>query len=240
MSDYSAVEGYADLDAANLEKQEGTARYVYDILNDRGGLTETDNILVAGCGNGSEAVSIQKIFKIKTTGVDVSLNGRNSISNLLTLEEGDLENLKYDDQAYSFVYSFHVLEHVSNPSKVLAELKRVMKDDGSLFIGFPNRNRLFAYVGTHNDVTWGQIIKWNLNDYLKRIQGKFRNEYGAHAGFSNKEFLTLSKAYFSNVELVRNQYMLNKYDSHSWLIKILISTGMSEFLFPSNYYYCKK
>ena len=32
-------------------------------------------------------------------------------------------------------------------------------------------------------------IKWNINDYKYRLRGKFENKFGAHAGFTEKEFI---------------------------------------------------
>jgi len=117
---------------------------------------------------------------------------------------------------------------------------RILKKNGVLFIGFPNRNRLLGYMGSCNNITLMQKIKWNLNDYLQRIKGRFKNEFGAHAGFTEKEFIPSANIFFSEVIPVRNDYYHKKYSRHNKLIQLMIKTGLSEYLFPSNYFICKK
>jgi len=36
-----------------------------------------------------------------------------------------------------------------------------------------------------------QKLQWNLSDYRSRLMNRFRNELGAHAGFSEKELSSL-------------------------------------------------
>lgn len=141
---------------------------------------------------------------------------------------------------FDYIYSYHVLEHVKVPSKALIEMKRVLKDDGVIFIGFPNRNRIIGNMGTYHGYTFYNKIKQNFKDYQYRIKGQFKNEYGAHADFTQKEFISLANDIFSNITCVRNDYFTKKYIHQKNLIKLLIKTGLSEFLFASNYFICKK
>ncbi len=108
-----------------------------------------------------------------------------------------------------------------------------------MLIGFPNRKRLIGYIGSR-DVNLKTKILWNINDYKSRILLKFKNKYGAHAGFSEKEFIEMSNSLFSDVKHVTNEYMLMKYESKSFLINLLIKFGFSRFLFPSLYFVCRK
>jgi SAM-dependent methyltransferase len=132
------------------------------------------------------------------------------------------------------------LEHVPNPDIVIENLKNILADDGVVYIGFPNKNRMIGYMGTHNNVSFFKKIKWNFLDYWDRINGRFENSKGAHAGFSDKEFVRMAKPLFNIIIPVRNQYMLLKYPQYTRFIRLVISSGLSEFLFPSNYYLLKK
>jgi SAM-dependent methyltransferase len=132
------------------------------------------------------------------------------------------------------------LEHVSDHLAVLKELWRVLRPDGVLFIGFPNKHRLFSYIGTSQKVSILEKIKWNLNDYLYKLKGQFENKYGAHAGFTEREFLSDSIGIFREVRPVRNEYMLIKYASLQFFMRFSAYIGLGEILFPSNYYICIK
>jgi 2-polyprenyl-3-methyl-5-hydroxy-6-metoxy-1,4-benzoquinol methylase len=138
------------------------------------------------------------------------------------------------------IYCYHVLEHVNDHIAVLSELKRVLRPGGVLFIGFPNKNRLFSYIGTSQKASVLDKIRWNLSDYGYRLKGKFENRFGAHAGFTEREFLSTASTFFSHIHAVRNQYMIYKYPRYSGIITILIKEGFNELLFPSNYYICIK
>jgi hypothetical protein len=84
------------------------------------------------------------------------------------------------------------------------------------------------------------IIKWNINDFKYRLQGKFRNQYGAHAGFTQKEFMKDASKYFNKIIPVRYDYMSLKYIKYKKILKFLKYLKMDEFIFPSNYFICVK
>jgi SAM-dependent methyltransferase len=241
MEQYNPTIGYASLSDINEEKATFTASYCKRIVEKHKGESEINKIFIAGCGDGTEAILFQKLFDKFVYGVDISLEKELDIPNKIKLCKGDLMNLNIPPESFDFIYSYHVLEHVPNPKIVLKTLYSILIDSGIVFIGFPNKNRALGYVGTHNDVSAWKKIKWNLQDYKDRIQGKFENNLGAHAGFTNKEFLKLAtEAGFKTIIPVRNDYMSLKYSRYDLLIKMLISTKLNEILFPSNYYILKK
>jgi len=199
-------------------------------------------ILVAGAGQGDEAELIFDEFNLDTIGVDINIEKLAASIKYpgLSLCKQDLERLAFADNSFSFIYSYHVLEHVSNHVAVLNELCRVLEPDGVLFVGFPNKHRLISYIGTSQKASMLEKIKWNVNDYVYRARGKFQNKYGAHAGFSEKEFLLDSAGVFREVYPVRNEYMSTKYARFRQAIALVVTIGLGEILFPSNYYICIK
>ncbi len=238
MSDlFDPTVGYADFDSKNTAALERTVNIVFDImtphLDDR-----PKRALVAGCGDGAEAALVRTTFGMKTVGVDVGLSKRELLEDL-ELIPGDLADLPFADGYFDFIYSYHVLEHVDDPDAVLAEFKRVLGPDGTVFLGFPNRNRIIAYAGTHTGETLFQKVKWNLNDYLDRIRGRFENELGAHAGFAQSDFVHRCSRLFGSIVPLRNSYMIRKYRRVEPLIQFLCKTGLGEFAFPSNYFVLK-
>jgi ubiquinone/menaquinone biosynthesis C-methylase UbiE len=241
-TDYDPTIGYSPLECIDVEKVRKVIQVNKQIINEYYSPQDGDLILVAGAGRGDEAVLINQEFGIKTIGIDLNIArpalGEKSPG--VVFQRQDLMALAFGNSVFSLVYSYHVIEHVTNHLVALRELCRVLKPGGVLFIGFPNKNRLLSYIGTSQRVSALEKLKWNINDYLFRFKGKFENKYGAHAGFSEQEFVREASKVFSVVHPVRNQYMLLKYGKLRGVIRALVSTGMAEIIFPSNYYICIK
>ena len=49
------------------------------------------------------------------------------------------------DRAYDFVFASHVIEHVANPLKALAEWSRIVREDGSIVLVVPHRDGTFDH-----------------------------------------------------------------------------------------------
>jgi len=56
----------------------------------------------------------------------------------LEVAHGSLHDAHFPDSAFDYVRSNHSFEHVHNPAEVLAEIHRILKPGGKLFIGIPN------------------------------------------------------------------------------------------------------
>ena len=240
--DYDRVVGYSPLEYVNQEKLRQLININLDIINDYYSVQKSDIILVAGAGLGLEAEFICNALKIKTVGIDINIGRMDLIINQhdLTFQKQDLMSLAFREGSFSLVYCYHVLEHVLDHGAVLREIHRVLRPGGILFVGFPNKNRLISYIGTSQRATVLEKIRWNLNDYLYRLKGRFENKYGAHAGFTEKEFIEDASNIFQEIYAVREKYMLLKYSRYRKLILMLVRIGLEEIVFPSNYFLCIK
>ncbi|MFZ4400946.1 MAG: methyltransferase domain-containing protein [Bacteroidales bacterium] len=241
MEVFDNVKGYA-YDQPINDSLEKKAIQTLEIIYENG-KSKFENILIAGCGKGEEASVFYKLTKANVTGVDL-----NAIP-IIKTEDGrrfqikieSLDDLSFTDEEFDLIYCYHVLEHVNDPEKVLLELKRVLSKDGIIFIGFPNRLRMLpGYLSTHLNISLIEVIKFNLNDYKMRFTGKFKNKYGAHAGFSEKEFLKMAKPIFSNTLSVRKIWIDKNYTKFGFLFKIINKLMLADFFYPSNYYIIKK
>ena len=239
---YSTTIGYSPLEAVDYEKMLQIIKINKVIIDEYYESKKNDIILVAGAGLGQEALIINKEFHLKTVGVDLHIE-----QNDLSLESQDVVFLRQDitslafrENAFALVYCYHVLEHVADHISVLKEFYRVLKPGGVLFIGFPNKNRLISYIGTSQKVSNLDRLKWNLNDYKYKLRGKFENKFGAHAGFTEKEFFKDASSVYDTIHPVRDEYMLGKYPLYHKIIGCLIKTKLEEIVFPSNYYICIK
>jgi SAM-dependent methyltransferase len=113
-------------------------------------------------------------------------------------------------KASSLFFYHHVIEHVPDPEASLRELSRVLCNGGWMYIGTPNRRRVVGYLGSPN-ATWRQKVAWNLADYKARLRGRFRNELGAHAGFTQQELQAMLSPYFAKVQWLTADYLRFKY-----------------------------
>ena len=67
-----------------------------------------------------------------------------------------------------------------------------------------------VYVGSR-ETSLATKVRWNVADYRMRLKGRFKNEYGAHAGFSKRELDALLRPFFPHVEWVTTDYLQSKY-----------------------------
>lgn len=51
--------------------------------------------------------------------------------------QGDVQELPYSPDTFDVIISYETIEHVPNPGQALTEFKRVLKNDGELFISAP-------------------------------------------------------------------------------------------------------
>jgi 2-polyprenyl-3-methyl-5-hydroxy-6-metoxy-1,4-benzoquinol methylase len=233
--------GYSDINNYNKIALEKKINLIFTLISKYFDIRCQSTILVAGCGNGAEAKIIANKYNSVTYGIDISYeNNQDNYGDNLYIQKQDVTHMNFRNSMFDLVYSYHVLEHVNNPQLAIKEMHRVMRIGGILFIGFPNRNRLVAYLGSHNNVTMKEKLLWNINDYSYRIKGKFKNEYGAHAGFTQKEFLNIAGKHFKNIIPVRDEYMVLKYQKYNKLLMLSSLFKINEYMYPSNYYICMK
>lgn len=200
-------------------------------------------ILVVGCGAGHEAAFLQKTLDAKVTGVDV-VNALwpefRSWPNF-SFQISNVCDLPFATGQFDAVFYHHVIQEVGNVGRSLRELSRVLKHDGWLFVGAPNRNRLVSSVGAHREATWKPTLQNkltdNLNDWTARIQCKFRNEQGARAGFSRRELSKLLSVEFKNQKWMTKAYLQHKYEGHPFggAVSMLAAEPFCEVTAPSIY-----
>ncbi|HKA39376.1 MAG TPA: class I SAM-dependent methyltransferase, partial [Burkholderiales bacterium] len=192
-------------------------------------------ILVVGCGSGLEAAILAQELGAHATGIDTSADFDPAHAGRATLQQGDAESLEFADESFDLVYSYHALEHIPRYRAALAEMRRVLTEGGHYCVGTPNRLRLLGYMGSKDASPWQKLL-WNAQDWSARLRGRFRNEYGAHAGFSAEELGAALGSIFSSVQDITLQYYLEVYADKAGPLGVLGSIGVGRFLLPSVYF----
>ncbi len=212
-------------------------------------LPATDSrILVAGCGAGHEAALIGRLQQAEVHAVDVTDHLSEEFRDWpgLHFQVASVCDLPFASQSFDAVFYHHVIEHVDDPVASLAELSRVLKPGGWIFVGTPNRHRLVSSVGAHQqstwEPTWRNKLNDNLNDWSGRLRGKFRNEFGAHAGFSRSELSELLTKDFTQQIWVTKPYLQYKYLNHRFApaVSLFASRPWQNIGVPSIYVFASK
>ncbi len=119
---------------------------VLDFLNDCNKSYLDKKILDCGAGGGSPPLAIFNINGYKTYGIEildsqiVRANTYAEENNMqLNIIKGDMRNLPYEDESFSFVFSHHTIHHLCKKDieKVIKEMKRVLVSDGLIYVNFP-------------------------------------------------------------------------------------------------------
>ena len=194
-----------------------------------------DRLLVVGCGSGLEAAILARGLNAGVIGVDVETNFDVRARELVELCQADARKLPFPDHSFDVVYTYHALEHIPQPVRAIREIARVLRDGGSYFIGTPNRSRVIGYLGSKTDTTKEKIL-YNVWDWKHRIAGRFRNEFGAHAGFTSTELRELIEDSLPDPIEVSHEYYGALYGRYRHLLSILRRSGLYKVLYPSVYF----
>ena len=92
--------------------------------------------LDAGCGSGRYVHALLELEAKEVVGIDIDpAIARNNIkSDNAKIIEGDIRKVPYENEYFDFVCCNGVLHHTENPKEIIAELSRVLKKDGFLFL----------------------------------------------------------------------------------------------------------
>ena len=199
---------------------------------------EFKNILVVGCGNGIEAYCLSDTFpNASVTGIDLSVENPITEGNV-SIRKLDVTQLPFSEESFDLIYSYHVLEHVPDYNKALAEINRVLTKDGLLIIGTPNRDRLIGCLSAN--CSFIDKVKWNIVDWTYKLKGQFKNEFGAHAGYKNIELKEILNSHFTEVVEITKKYYQLLYKSKLPFLNTIYKIKMEKYLLPAIYFFGTK
>lgn len=190
-------------------------------------------VVVVGCGAGVEVEHLARATGAQVVGLDLSVERRGASSGV-QLVRADARSLPFRDGTFDGLYCYHVLEHVPSPEAAVREARRVLASGGLGYFGTPNKSRLVGYLGGRANA-WEKVV-WNAVDWGRRLTGRWSNEQGAHAGFTERELRSLLARSFEQVEPVSLVYYLGKYPKLLGFWKASFKHGWAHFVAPSTYF----
>lgn len=108
---------------------------------------EPMKILDLGCGSGQLICELQESFNdVEVTGIDFSekmlevSKEKNPQAKHIKLDVAELNKLKGN---FNVIVCTHSLPYYKEPENVMRELKRLLKENGRLFIGFASGNNFY-------------------------------------------------------------------------------------------------
>lgn len=140
IKDYEGVKTKSDLEETVAMQQLLYGRLVDLVLEELGQKVEGKNILDVGCGFGGTVLELNELHA-KAYGLDVDkekvkiakkIAKQKKVENTFVVSSG--ESIPFRSNVFDVAFSIYVLEHASNPHKVLLEKVRVLKPNGLLYI----------------------------------------------------------------------------------------------------------
>jgi len=143
-------------------------------------------VLDIGCGRGYAGGVIESDGG-RYTGMDFVASGVG-----FPLVLGDAGRLPFADQSFDAALCLDAFEHFPDPSAAAAEIRRVLKCGGELFLSAPNYSnvagvvkRFYEAVGWYDPDTWAPFGRWQPQKLETRLTtGRVRDIF-REAGFRN-------------------------------------------------------
>ncbi|MFX1283917.1 MAG: class I SAM-dependent methyltransferase [Promethearchaeota archaeon] len=154
---------------------------------------------VLDCGAGGRESPLYLFYRngYKTFGIDVSEQAIKNTKDFcdkynldLNIKIGDMRDLNFDDESFSFVYSYNTIMHLSKKdiSIAMKEIERVLVINGLCYVNFMSED---SEIGERGE-------KIGEGEYLLPIG---ENETALHSFHTINE----ADAYFKNFELLHKE-----------------------------------
>ena len=141
MTDYKRLsKDTFDREAADFDGPEraGHIRTLYPQLRPILAELSFASALDLGCGTGELLARLSEWGQIQLAGLDISPNmiaaARQKLGPEPDLQIGDAESLPWDSASFDLVLCTNSFHHYPDPGKALAEIKRVLKNNGHLVL----------------------------------------------------------------------------------------------------------
>jgi len=224
----SYIHGFDHSEQQRLASQ---AVFLEDAIFEKINFSERKNILEVDCGIGAQTNQLLKRYPDShITGVDISafqlsmaetlLNSKYN-SSRFSLQQMDAMAMSFSNNYFDAIHICWVLEHVSNPQKIIDECYRVLSKGGVIFITEVHNNNLY-FIPQSNilDSYWDKFNTLQTQMGGNPFVGVEIGNYTFNSGFKNiniapQSFLLDNNQATKRTEMIEywTDLMLSGFDS---------------------------
>lgn len=182
MDDKQKSKSYFNRHSNTLINRNGYWSYDYRITSKILLKRNVKNLIDIGCGNGAFLEMFHKLSPdTELAGLDLSremvLRSKERLPEA-EITEGDAEQMPFDDKSFDAVSCHMSVHHHPHPEKSLAEMYRILEDNGTVVI-----NELTGPKWLRRFMNWC-FTKWPTGDHAVYSSGEMEGMLHA-AGFRN-------------------------------------------------------
>ncbi|TGK48591.1 class I SAM-dependent methyltransferase [Leptospira bouyouniensis] len=131
------------------------------------------DVLDFGCGNGGFLIKAKGVSS-NCYGVELERRLQDHFTSNSLKVYSDLENALQSGQKFDVITSFHVLEHLSDPSDIMVKLALLLKPNGKMIFEIPSATdvllRLYESKEFSEFTYWSQhLYLFNANNLVKLV-----------------------------------------------------------------------
>lgn len=172
------------------------------------------NILELGASMGSFVHLANKLGH-HAVGTEVSEETANASKGIIQGEVIYTGSRRYDEifqhNSFDFIYLEHVLEHLTNPSDIIEQLNKLLKENGVLIISVPNQNSWMAKLyGMYWDWTSPPLHLYYFNSNNLNLLLKQNNFTKVESWTGEYYFRSIYQFFISALFVHRFKQIMNK------------------------------
>jgi ubiquinone/menaquinone biosynthesis C-methylase UbiE len=141
-------------------------------------------VLDVACGEGYGTALLAAAGARSATGLDVdevTVSHARSRHPGPTFIVADVQELPFEDASFDLVVCFETIEHVDDADRVLAELKRVLAQDGLLLVSTPNKHQYLVENEFHRREFFHEEFVELLRERLGQVELLLQHNWLASA-----------------------------------------------------------